>query len=218
MNILQTNHPQIRIYNPDLSIALLKMDEGQDYSLLIKDSQSIEEILGKEHKSTIRKQQLFAARYLLQELSKENIPLLISYSNYGKPYVKDSEWEISISHSKEYIALILCKARKVGIDIEVLDPRIFKIGKKFLRDDEKAFINPIHYLEQLYVIWSTKEVLFKIYEIGSLVFKDNLIVHPFEYKECGTIEAEIIKNDYQKTFTVHYQKHDELLMVYSMEH
>ena len=210
MNILKT-------LNPNISIALLKIEQNTDYSLLIKDNKSIEDIVNAAHKSHIRKQQLFAARYLLQELTNDSNPYNIAYTDHGKPFIKDSEWEISISHSQDFIALILSKDKKVGIDIEVIDPRIFRIERKFLREDEKAFISPDHYMEQLYIIWSTKEVLFKIHEKGGLIFKENIRVHPFDYQLQGTLDADIIINNHHKTFLVNYELINKLILVYSMD-
>ena len=193
------------------------MESATNYSLLIKDSQIIEDIINDEHKSHFRQQQLLAARYLLQELSNDSKPYIINYSKHGKPFIKDTDWEISISHTKDFIALILSKDKKVGLDIEVLNDRIFKIEKKFLRDDEKEFINLNHYLEQLYIIWSTKETLYKIYEKGGLIFKENLKVHPFDYVSKGILQADIITKDFQKTFMVNYERVDNLIIVYAME-
>ncbi len=192
------------------------MVEGEDYSLLIKDKTSIHDILITTHKSHIRKQQLLAARYLLQELTTQP-SLIIAYTTHGKPFIKDSEYHISISHTKQFIALILSKEKKVGIDIEILDKRILRIENKFLRPDEKSFINQNHYLEQLYIIWSTKEVLFKIHEKGGIIFKENLRIHPFPYLSKGTLQATIITNEYQKTYTVNYETIDDLIIVYALE-
>ena len=153
-----------RTINPTTSLAILKMEAGKDYSSLINNKESIADIINGNHKSHIRKQQLIGARYLLQELIGDSSPYIIEYSIHGKPHIKGSDLEISISHTKEYISLILSKDKKVGIDIEILDPRIKRIQNKFLRDDELAFINPNHLIEQLYIIWSAKETLFKIYE------------------------------------------------------
>lgn len=203
-----------RIINPTTSLGILKMEAGKDYSLLINDKENIADILNSNHKSQIRKQQLLGARYLLQELIGDSTPYIIVYSTHGKPYIKGSDWELSISHTKEYIALILSKDKKVGVDIEILDPRIKRIENKFLRDDERAFIHHNHYLEQLYIIWSAKETLFKIYEKGGLIFKENLIVHPFDYSEKGTIKADIIKDNHQKTYTLNYERVVDLMMVY----
>ena len=188
-----------RTINASTSLAILKMETGKDYSSLINNKESIADILKGNHKSHIRKQQLIGARYLLQKLIGDSAPNIIENSIHGKPHIKGSDLEISISHTKEYIALILSKDKKVGIDIEILDPRIKRIENKFLRDDEREFINPDQYLEQLYIIWSAKETLFKIYEKGGLIFKENLIVHPFDYSEKGTIKADIIKDNHQKT-------------------
>jgi 4'-phosphopantetheinyl transferase len=217
MDILKIIPEAGGIHNPSLSIAILKMEEDMDYSLLIKDSKSIEDIVNTEHKSSIRKQQLFAARYLLQELTNDDNPYVIGYTKHGKPFIKVSDWEISISHTKEYIALILSKDRKAGIDIEVLDPRILRIEKKFLRDDEKEFMNPNYYLEQLYIIWSVKETLFKIHERGGLIFKENLKVHPFEFQGKGTVQADITIDEFHKTYSVNYEQINKLMLVYATE-
>jgi|ERR1035437_4543110 phosphopantetheinyl transferase len=206
-----------RSINPSASLAILKMEAGKDYTLLINNKESIADILDGNHKSQIRKQQLIGARYLLQELIGDSAPYIIEYSIHGKPYIKGYDLEISISHTKEYIALILSKDKKVGIDIEILDPRIIRIENKFLRDDERAFIHPNHYLEQFYIIWSAKETLFKIYEKGGLIFKENLIVHPFGYSEKGTIQAEIFTPNHQKTYTLNYGRIDDLMMVYGID-
>src|SRR5665213_794542 len=141
-----------RTINPTTSLSILKMEAGKDYSLLINNQESIADILTTNHKSQIRKQQLIGARYLLQELIGDSAPYIIEYTIHGKPYIKESDWELSISHTKEYIALILSKDKKVGIDIEIFDPRLKRIENKFLRDDERAFIHPDNYLEQLYII------------------------------------------------------------------
>src|ERR1017187_1284255 len=206
-----------RIIFPTTSLAILKMEAEKDYSLFINNKESIADIQNGNHKSQIRKQQLIGARYLLQELIGNSTPYIIEYTAHGKPYIKDTDWEISISHTKEYIAIILSTCNKVGIDIEILDPRIIRIKDKFLRDDERAFINPNHFIEQLYIIWSAKETLFKIYEKGELLFIENLIIHPFEYSSKGIIQAEINKGIHQKTYSLNYERIDDLMMVYGME-
>lgn len=206
-----------RTINASTSLAILKMEPAKDYSLLINNKESIADILNGNHKSQIRKQQLIGARYLLQELIGDSAPYIIEYSSHGKPHIKGSDLEISISHTKEYVALILSKDKKAGIDIEILDPRIKRIINKFLREDERAFIHPDNYIEQLYIIWSAKETLFKIYEKGGLIFKDNLIIHPFQYSQKGTLQAVIIKDNHQKSYTLNYERVDDLIMVYGID-
>lgn len=200
-----------------VSIAILKMDTEIDYRILIEDKSSIEDIINTVHKSKMRKQQLLATRYLLQQLLGKDNGYRIDYTPHGKPFIKDSEYEISISHTKEFIAMIISKGRRVGVDIEIFDDRILRIEKKFIRDDEREFLSTEHFLEQVYIIWSTKETLFKIHERGGLIFKENLVVHPFEYCPKGTLTAEIVTVGNRKKYLVNYELVDELLLVYSVE-
>jgi phosphopantetheinyl transferase len=101
----------------------------------------------------------------------------------------------------------------VGVDIELVSPRIIAISHKFLHHNEKAFLNdwiqlPKMHLELTTVLWSAKEAIYKWYGHGELDFRqhmqlsgsitfkaDETIVMPFVFKKQDpvplTVEARI---------------------------
>jgi phosphopantetheinyl transferase (holo-ACP synthase) len=75
----------------------------------------------------------------------------------------------------------------VGVDIELITPRINRVAEKFLNEGEMHFFNEdyVLFLEQwgmkgrmqqefLTLIWSAKEALFKWYGLGELDFKRHM--------------------------------------------
>lgn len=90
-------------------------------------------------------------------------PTSIDYQASGKPYLKNSDTSISISHTKGYAAIVLCLMETIGTDIEQKTERILKIRHKFMRPDEEKIVaergkDP---LTSILLHWSAKESLFK---------------------------------------------------------
>lgn len=100
--------------------------------------------------------------------------------NYGKPYLKNSKFHISLSHSGEYVTAIISKY-KVGIDIQEISKKVEKIKSKFLSKQElKQCDNDILRLNRY---WTAKEALYKGYGKKGLAFIENIIVTPFKKKK-----------------------------------
>jgi 4'-phosphopantetheinyl transferase len=81
--------------------------------------------------------------------------------DHGKPYLVNMPYQISLSHSFDYAAVMLSKSKPVGIDIELISPKVERIAHKFLNTQELSFIKPEHRVEQLYVAWCAKEAVYK---------------------------------------------------------
>ena len=60
-------------------------------------------------KSEIRKKQWLSYRILLKKMISPH-PASIEYDAFGKPYLKNSDLYLSISHSGDYSAVIVSKA------------------------------------------------------------------------------------------------------------
>jgi phosphopantetheinyl transferase len=76
---------------------------------------------------------------------------------------------------------------RVGVDIELITPRIHRVAHKFMNPEEIHFFNEdyAHFLEQwglkdkvslelLTLIWSAKEAIFKWHGLGELDFKEHM--------------------------------------------
>lgn len=74
-----------------------------------------------------RKLERLAVRVLLYVMLGEEKE--IGYHPNGKPYLADSSFSISISHTKGYVAVLLGRPEKeVGIDIEFYGERVRKVA------------------------------------------------------------------------------------------
>ena len=106
----------------------------------------------------------------------------------------------------------------LGIDIESIRDRILKIKHKFISDNENQFLSSEKdYLEQLYVLWSAKESLFKLYGKGNLDFRKNLHINNFNFKNKGEISGKIIINDYLHLIKLYYEKIEDHILVYCLD-
>ncbi|MDQ6757910.1 MAG: 4'-phosphopantetheinyl transferase superfamily protein [Bacteroidota bacterium] len=119
--------------------------------------------------------QHLAGRYLLQYLHPEFPYHLIEIADTRKPFLPNEEYHFSISHCGEYAAVIVSKDYCVGIDIELIKPKVEKIKYKFLSEDE---LNNIQYstfnTQHLTLLWCCKEAVFKWYGSGGVDFKKNI--------------------------------------------
>ena len=121
--------------------------------------------------------QKISAGILLQHILQDNIELY--YDDLGKPHLKNHPGFISISNTKDTVAVIYHPNKAVGIDIEFLSERIVTIAPKFLNTQEQNWINnsqiPLH--NNCFVVWCVKEALFKLIGGGGIDFKDHILVN-----------------------------------------
>lgn len=151
-----------------------------------------------------RKKEWLVSRILVEELTgKKNIQII--YDEHNKPFLKNPEKHISLSHSHNLLAVIM-DDKETGIDIELIRQNIVRIKEKFMSDAELKSLGKEHNTEQLTIYWCAKESLYKLYGKKNLSFKKNLIVKPFEYREEGSIIAEIITETMQQKYMLQYEK------------
>ncbi|MCK5824402.1 MAG: 4'-phosphopantetheinyl transferase superfamily protein [Ichthyobacteriaceae bacterium] len=132
-----------------------------------------------------RKLEFLNTRFLLKKAGYNDSDL--KYKQNGAPFLKNAF--ISISHSKNYVAIILGD-KKVGIDIELQRNQIFKIAHKFINEEEKKKFDTT-LLQTLTIIWNAKEAMFKWCSKQNIDFRKNLNVTKIDL-ENSVIESEII--------------------------
>jgi len=164
-------------------------------------------------KSEKRKRELITSRILAKSMLNKDVDIIYNVS--GKPSLKDSDFKISVSHTGDFVAVLVHPKKEAGIDIEILTERIFKIAHKFVSDEESQIFNTKDLIE-LYKIWSAKEVVYKIYGRKEVDFKRDLF--------CSKLEGDKIKirhkmNNGSKDFilTVAQLKKYNLILVYGFD-
>jgi phosphopantetheinyl transferase len=160
--------------------------------------------------------QHLAGRYLLPTLF-EDFPLEeILIADTRKPFLPDEKYHFSISHCGDYAAAIVSANQRVGIDIEKPTEKIFRIIHKFLRDEEKMFLDEQMSSRQLLqlatLLWSTKESMFKWFANGGIDFRQHMHIQNIEGNdEEGKLFCQFQKLD-EISLTVNYRFMKELVM------
>ena len=122
-----------------------------------------------------KKTEWLSSRYLLHLLSERHIRGACLKDAYGKPYLQDSDYHISISHSGKFTAVI-ASPHIVGIDIQIIVAKIERIANKFVTDTEFNSVHNQYHIESLHAIWGAKEAMYKAYGKKALDFKKHLKV------------------------------------------
>ena len=168
-------------------------------------------------RSDTRRQHWLSYRLILPHLIRPGELTGIEYDKDGKPHLNNGVRHISVSHSGKFSALIASGSKNVGIDIEHMSPKIFKVAHKFLNDCELRIVFCSHAMEGLFVIWAAKEALFKLHGRRDLQFREHIRIFPFEFQGQGTIKGEITGKDERKVVEISYQTLEDYILVYVVE-
>lgn len=132
--------------------------------------------------------------------------LEITKDEFGKPIVSNANFNLSLSHSKQWAAAAVSKEIMLGIDIETIENRIERVAHKFLKKEELEAIKKDR-VETLILYWSAKESLYKLYSKKQLDFAEQLLIEPFTLQNKGSLHATIsLKSEQAITgLTIKYQ-------------
>lgn len=133
---------------------------------------------------------------------------------HGKPYIDNYEGYISLSHSNDFAIAMVHAKNAVGVDIEIIQPKIRRIAQKFLKDFEIERVHGEHEIERLYVCWCAKEAIFKWQGKKGISLKQNIEIEAFQFQETGTLQARLYTPDFSQQLTVDYEKMDGYLLAY----
>ncbi|MFM7015440.1 MAG: 4'-phosphopantetheinyl transferase family protein [Bacteroidota bacterium] len=179
--------------------------------LFLNNSSFLKEIQNLELKSELRLKQKLAAGILLQHILQHPIELV--YDNLGKPRLKNVLGHISITNTKEFVAVIYHPTKPVGIDIEIPSERILKVAPKFVNEQEQKWMTDSaeNSHQNCFIVWCVKESVFKLIGGGGIDFKNNI-----EVKAPTNNLGEVIysKNHSVEKYQYHLIQQDELLLSY----
>lgn len=157
-----------------------------------------------------RKKEWLTTRILLTELLEKRSTIL--YTEHRKPFIENQKTNISISHSQNFVALIISSDYYPGIDVETISKRVEKVKHKFLSDDELEWCLT---LEQLTACWSAKEAVFKIYE-KELNFHD-MVISPFDIEaNTGKIKLKVIKSTKEAQYVLTFCSIENDILTYTL--
>ena len=168
-------------------------------------------------KSVRHRREWWASRLLLHRMSGREVRGKVLKDENGKPRLEDSEYEISLSHSGEFVA-VLAAPFAVGIDIQRLVPKITRLAPKFMRPEESACLESDTMIEQLHVFWGAKESLYKAHAKRSLDFKTHILIDPFHYQRTGgSFRGRLNIGATERFFELQYRLIQNYVLVYAFE-
>jgi phosphopantetheinyl transferase len=206
-------HEQIQ---PEGDLGLWQIEESEEWfleQLELKEAElaQLARLKGR------RRSEWLAARQLVHQMSGRAQRGAFWKDEFGKPHLEGSPYEISISHSHSMAAAIAAP-QAVGIDIQLLVPKLERLAKKFMNPSELDSIKDgPERLAHLHVYWGAKESLYKAYGRRALDFCQNIFVQPFAYQaHQGRLEGWINTKAGKQSFQLRYEKKASYMLVYAV--
>lgn len=143
------------------TLAVWRMEESAEELLrLFVSCRSAYESEISSYKSDKRKIEYLAVRAALKSvLGRE---CLVGHEESGKPFIESTDnIRLSISHTKGYASVLVSSSRNVGVDVEQMSDRIFRVKNKFLDEFERLLCGDDDKV-RLLLAWSAKEVIYKL--------------------------------------------------------
>jgi len=179
----------------------------EQITLIESDNTEFEKIVSEK-----RKLEFLGIRVALKSLLGKEIK--IQYDNEGKPHLLDGSYQISVSHTNNWIAVMAHPTQKVGIDIECPTDKIRNLYTRFLSVTEQKELSEGNDTRQLLLAWSAKEALYKIIGKEAIDFANQLRIFPFEVQSKGEMKAQHIPT--QQLYQLYYQQNEKYTLVYCL--
>ncbi len=171
-------------------------------------------------KSERRQKEYLASRLLLSHYLGHQ-QFQIDYDQYGGPFISQLPLHLSISHTVDTLTILLHPTMPVGIDIELISPKIHRVVTRFMSDKEQQLgVNLSEAMQATFLTacWSAKEAMYKWYRRKQLSFKNHLQLKSFHLNDScnfkGHFEACIQKEDYQVATQLPFFKLNQQILVY----
>jgi phosphopantetheinyl transferase len=169
-----------------VSIYLLVIDPEQESkyleTLTFNEKTRLDSI-----KHPTKKLEFAASRFLKHKLfgSQE-----IKYLEHGTPVLEQIDpslkLHISITHSRNYTAIAQHKDFPIAVDLEWIDDKSVRLAPKFCNENE-ASIFDMASKEEMTLLWSFKETLYKLSDRNGLIFKEDIRVS----KKNGSYQGKV---------------------------
>lgn len=134
----------------------------------------------------------------------------ITKDDFGKPFPKGHQHQLSLSHSYPYVAALI-DAQVAGIDLEQPKDKLLRIAHRVLHPEELADAGED--ITKHCIYWCAKEALVKVHGKKDLTFAENLLIGPFERKHEGDIVGNIIVRDEKQVIPLHYIVYQNFVVV-----
>lgn len=162
-----------------------------------------------------RKKEFLAVRLLIEILLGRKTE--IYYGKNGNPHIKNSKFNISISHSAELVVVFLSE-KKCGIDTENINRNTASVATKYLAPNEMEAIQKCKDQELARIVyWGAKEAIYKCALEMEVQFNTQIITESFTVGSRGSFSARLFKQNKSRLFNLWYFFSGNNVIVYCVE-
>ena len=194
---------EIRQLSPRTRLGLWRMDEPME--------------------GTPRQRERLAEQLLLDAMMDGDTSFTIGHEPSGKPFLTSYfsprtshlspqpshlasyTSNLSISHTRGYVVLLLSDDSGVGVDIEYRSNRVERIASRFIRPDEQVGTT-----NEKLLLWSAKETVYKLFSEDRLAFYDMRVLSIGE----GVMQIENMKRN--EVVAVSYEFTPDYVLTYAI--
>jgi len=149
---------------PNLQFGVWHITEDVDelISLLFLNKEEFEIL--ESFQSEKRRKQWLSYRVLIRTMVQADFIYRIYYDEQGRPFLTNPPRNISISHSGDFSAVLICSDLKLahGLDIQHICCGIERVLPRVMTDEELRAWREFEDIVHAYYYWSAKEAVFKI--------------------------------------------------------
>ena len=133
-----------------------------------------------------KKLEYAASRFLKHELFGN---VEIEYLEHGSPFIalENTTQLISITHSHSLTGICKHEYFPVAIDLEYISDKSKKLAPKFCSKEESSHFDMLS-SEEMTLLWSYKETLYKLSDRNGLIFKTDIVVFKENGKTFGKVK------------------------------
>ncbi|MDX1373616.1 MAG: hypothetical protein R3321_14180 [Nitrososphaeraceae archaeon] len=202
--------------NENISLGVWKITESVSELGLSVNLSEADKHLFDQISHPVKQLEFLAGRALIGIIAQR---LGISYrgvfrNKYGKPELIDSNFQISLSHTADYVTVLIGKNRNVGLDIEKPQEKMRRVAPRLFNELELNIC--ADKLERISKMWSSKEVLFKLYMKGGIDFKENLFIYDVneDFSEC---KGMVKKDGVEFVYSISFKALDDYFICYNID-
>lgn len=142
-----------------------------------------------QYGSASRRCEVLAWRAIVRrELGAE---VVISHDDYGAPRVDKPNFHISVSHSRDRVAVLFSNGA-CAVDIESVERDFRRVASRYLSAEEQTLAERYDIFAEM---WSAKEALYKYYKKGRLDLVKHISIGAYEsgVLKCSILDSEPIE-------------------------
>lgn len=153
-----------------------------------------------------KKLEFAASRFLKHQLFGN---VEIEYLVHGSPFISlnDTPTLLSISHSNHLTAICRHNHFPVAVDLELISDKSVKLAPKFCSVSEAELFD-MNSKEDMTLLWSFKETLYKLSDRNGLIFKKDIIVG----RNANTFTGEVLMTAGKLFVDLSFTKVEELYL------